>query len=143
VFTDNEEQNTMLKLLEEWTTDPENIKEIFIAIKDYVLAKKMITLRFISRPGISYSLRAVLEKQDKDIRPLFVMVDIIDDNPSDRWLSVCFYGDMISDPDELGDLVPGGLLGEDGHCFDFYEHDKIMLNYIKARINEAYNTMAS
>jgi hypothetical protein len=38
------------------------------------------------------------------------MVDVIDDDPEVRWLSVCFYGEMITDPDEAGELIPEGLL---------------------------------
>ena len=45
------------------------------------------------------------------------MVDIIDDDPADRWLSVCFYDELVDDPKGLGDEVPGGLLGEDAKCF--------------------------
>ena len=52
-------------------------------------------------------------------------------------LSVCFYADMIQDPDELGDFVPGGLLGEDACCFNLDENDEAMRDYIRARIVEA------
>ena len=64
------------------------------------------------------------------------MVDVIDDDPADRWLSVCFFGDTITDPVGMGDLVPGGLLGQDGHCFDVEAVS--MLDYVKERIQEAY-----
>ena len=66
------------------------------------------------------------------------MVDVIDDDPESRWLSVCFYESMIKDKDDLGDLIPGGLLGEDGYCFDLYENESDMVTYLKERINEAY-----
>jgi len=69
---------------------------------------------------------------------LFVMVDIVDDDPENRWLSVCFYGDMITDPNEEGDLVPEGLLGEDGYCFDLCEYDEAAISYLEQRIDEAY-----
>jgi hypothetical protein len=64
------------------------------------------------------------------------MVDVIEDNP--RWLSVCFYGEMISDPEEAGDYVPEGLLGEDAVCFDIEAFDAERLAYVMARIDEAY-----
>ena len=70
------------------------------------------------------------------------MVDVIDDDPESRWLSVCFYGDDITDPDELGDLVPQGLLGEDGYCFDVTEHDARIIAYLGDRIGEAYARVA-
>jgi hypothetical protein len=68
-------------------------------------------------------------------RELFVMVDVIDDSP--RWLSICFYGEMIADPEEKGDFVPEGLLGEDAVCFDLEEHDGALMRYIEARMDEA------
>jgi len=61
--------------------------------------------------------------------------------PSPRWLSVCFYGETVSDPEERGDLVPGGLLGEDGLCFDVENGSDDFIDYLIARINEAYNTV--
>ncbi len=63
------------------------------------------------------------------------MVDVIEDDP--RWLSVCFYGDSISDPDEKGDFVPKGLLGEDAVCFDLEAYDEEDLGYLEGRIDEA------
>jgi hypothetical protein len=66
------------------------------------------------------------------------MIDVIDDDPGQRWLSVCFYGDMIEDPAELGDLIPEGLLGADGYCFDITESDDQVQDYVSERIREAY-----
>jgi hypothetical protein len=63
-------------------------------------------------------------------------MDFIDENP--RWLSVCFYGDLITDPEEYGDLVPEGLMGEDGYCFDLEENDPDLVKYIGKRLDEAY-----
>ena len=94
----------------------------------------------MARPGVSYSLRAKHQHQTQ--RPLFAMVDIIDDDPDERWLSVCFFGEMISDPDELGDFVPEGLLGEDAHCFDIEEFDEDLMAYVTARLDEAYRYAA-
>lgn len=120
--------------LEEWAEDLSNAKTIFTELKELLESLADASIEFIARPGITFSLRASKTTQDKF--PLFVMVDVIDDDPSDRWLSVCFYGDNITDPDELGDFVPGGLLGQDGHCFDVEDADQI--EYIKTRIREAY-----
>ena len=66
------------------------------------------------------------------------MVDVIDDDPDNRWLSVCFYEEAITDPDERGDMVPGGLFGQDGYCFDIYEYEESDLAYLVQRIDEAY-----
>jgi hypothetical protein len=68
------------------------------------------------------------------------MVDVIEDQP--RWLSVCFFGDMVQDPEEKGAVVPGGLLGEDALCFDLEVCVEDALSYVMARIEEAWRTAA-
>ena len=35
-------------------------------------------------------------------------------------------------------MVPGGLFGQDGYCFDIYEYDESDLTYLVQRIDEAY-----
>jgi hypothetical protein len=65
------------------------------------------------------------------------MLDVIDDDPDERWLSICFYGDMITDPEEKGDLIPEGLLGEDGYCFDLDAWNEDDLTYLEKRLAEA------
>ena len=68
------------------------------------------------------------------------MVDVIEDTP--RWLSVCFYNEMIGDPDENGDFVPDGLLGEDALCFDLEEFNEESIRYVQARMDEACRNAA-
>ena len=119
-----------------WTQDAQGNKIVFLRLKNFLAAKPGVKLGFKARPGVSYSLRAVHENQkDKD---LFVMVDVIDDDPENRWLSVCFYGDMITDPEEKGDFVPQGLLGEDACCFDIDEPNEGDIAYVEARLDEAH-----
>ncbi len=126
--------------IDEWREDPLGTKEIFESMYRNLLKMDEARIEFNERPGITYSLRGIHSKQ-KD-RPLFVMIDVIDDDPKERWLSVCFYGDMIQDPDELGDLIPEGLLGSDGYCFDISEADSALAEYVQQRINEAYTNAA-
>jgi hypothetical protein len=125
------------QFMSEWQNDSNNIKKDFLFLKNNLDKKSNIKLDFVARPGVSYSLRAAHTLQKK--RSLFVMVDIIDDDPKNRWLSVCFYGEMITDPDEKGDLIPEGLLGEDGYCFDHEKDNDADIAYIQARIDEAYS----
>ncbi len=122
--------------IDAWSQDDQGMKPIFISLYEALQQKTQATIEFHERPGITYSLRGM--RKDRPNRPLFVMVDVIDDDPGQRWLSVCFYGDMIQDPDELGDLIPGGLLGEDGYCFDLSEPDERLGAYAAQRIAEAY-----
>jgi hypothetical protein len=119
--------------IEKWEETSERNKTAFVELKNHLLARKDIRVDFVARKGVTYSLRASHPNQSK--RPLFVMIDVIEDEP--RWLSVCFYGEMISDPEEQGDFVPGGLLGEDAICFDIEAFDADMLLYLKDRLDEA------
>ena len=122
--------------LETWEETDTRTKQAFMELKDHILAMEDVTLEFIARPGVSYSLRPKHTNQTE--RTLFAMADVIDDDPSERWLSVCFYGDMVTDPDEEGDLIPEGLLGSDGYCFDLDEYEEKGVAYIKERLNDAY-----
>jgi hypothetical protein len=139
MFANEKEKDELLNMIEGWTTDPQNLKSAFLKFREQLAEKEGAILSFNSRPGVSYSLRASVDNRGEKKWPLFVMADIIDDDPENRWLSVCFYGDMITDPDEEGDLVPEGLLGEDGYCFDLIEYDESMISYIGQRIDEAHS----
>jgi hypothetical protein len=136
-FANEKEFIAMSKLLESWKDDPRKLKSAFLKMQDKLLKIENTTLTFKSRPGVSYSLRASLKNLDKKNRPLLALVDIIDDDPKNRWLSICFYADMVTDPDEVGNLVPKGVLGEDGYCFDLDELDESMISYIEKRVDEA------
>ncbi|MGD8369237.1 MAG: hypothetical protein PVG78_16475 [Desulfobacterales bacterium] len=121
--------------LDRWTEDPLETKPVFRSLLETGLSLPGARFEFHQRPGISYSLRLMHENQTD--RPLFAMIDVIDDDPSQRWLSVCFYDDMIQDPEQMGDLVPGGLLGSDGYCFDIAGSDGSIRDYVGERILEA------
>lgn len=121
--------------LASWTGDSADIKGAFIRFRETLEKIDGIVFDFKARPGVSYSLRAKHKNQKK--RNLFVMIDVVDDDPDARWISMCFYGDLISDPEEMGDIVPGGLLGEDGHCFDFSDSSDEMADYLEKRLVEA------
>jgi hypothetical protein len=126
--------------LAQWQESEAQPKKAFKRLQDYVGALTQCTLEFIARPGVTYSLRS---KHDKSSRPLFVMVDVIDDDPSQRWLSVCFYAHLIQDPDELGEYAPEGLFGEDACCFDIDGYEEDLLAYVEKRIDEAWKAAAS
>jgi len=121
--------------LENWGEDDTGMRGAFEKLLRLLRNADGVELSFKARPGVSYSLRAAHSAQ-KD-RSLFTMIDVIDDDPTNRWLSVCFFGDMISDPEEKGDLIPGGLLGEDGYCFDLDTAEEGEVQYVGQRIEEA------
>lgn len=137
-FASEQEFVELSESLKNWQDGPQKIKSVFLDIKDTLLKKDHTILNFKSRPGISYSLRACLKNHAKEKKGLFALVDIIDDDPQNRWLSVCFYTEMITDPEELGNLVPEGILGVDGYCFDLFEFDESLIAYIKQKVDEAH-----
>jgi hypothetical protein len=127
-------ESTLEAFIGSWPIGSEDCRGAFVELRDYLQGLANVELEFHARPGVTYSLRGV-NVSDAG-KPLFVMVDVIDDQP--RWLSVCFYDHMVADPDEIGNYVPGGLLGEDGRCFDLEQVTGRQLLYLKERISEAH-----
>jgi hypothetical protein len=125
--------------LNQWT-DSENLaKQAFVQLLEHLEQKEGVRFEFVPREGLTYSLRA--SHPGQKARPLFAMIDVIEDDP--RWLSVCFFGEMITDPEEKGDMVPEGLLGEDAHCFDLEVFDEADVAYVAARLDEAHKRAAN
>ena len=120
-----------------WEDSALQVKKSFVLLKNYLADKADLILIFKARPGVSFSLRVKHRLQKK--RELLVIMDVIDE-PDNRWLSICFYPDMITDPDDKGVLIPLGLLGEDGYCFDFEEWDEKYLQYLLVRLDEAHES---
>ncbi|MBQ7456670.1 MAG: hypothetical protein IJS54_03575 [Desulfovibrio sp.] len=119
-----------------WTDDPMHIKEACLRFRD-TLAQPDITISFLARPTISYSIRASHPNARAQNRDYIALVDVIDDDtPATRWLSVCMYADMVTDPEEQGDFVPQGLGGEDALCFTLDEENPKQCAYIAARLTE-------
>lgn len=123
--------------LENWSDNSQKNKKVFEEFMNFIFTLNNINLEFKQRPGVTYSLRASHREQSRE---LFCMMDVIDDIPEERWLSICFFADMIEDPEEHGDIIPGGLLGYDGYCFDLDGYDEEEIKYIQNRIWEAYNS---
>ena len=116
----------------DWQDDPNGVKGAFLRLKKVLESLNEATVSFVPRPPASYSLRAEPPRG----RPVITMVDVASLD-GERFLSVCFYADTITDPDERGDLIPGGLLSQDGYCFDLDSDDADAVSYIEARILEA------
>ena len=118
--------------LNDWTDDPSGVKKAFLRFKSVLEGLCDVSVTFVPRPPASYSLRAEPPRG----RPVITMVDVAS-LAGERFLSVCFYADTITDPDERGDLIPGGLLSKDGYCFDVDSDDADAVAYVEARIFEA------
>ncbi len=127
-------QQRLNDFIEQWQDGKEHNKKGFVRLRQALESMDGVSLDFIPRQGVTYSLRGKHLNQSE--KPLFVMVDVIEGEP--RWLSVCFYAEMISDPEERGDFVPEGLLGEDAVCFDMEEFSEELAGYLEERLNEAY-----
>jgi hypothetical protein len=120
-----------------WANPASPVRDFFLQLKATILELNGTELDFLARPGVSYSLRA--EVAGGGHSRLLILMDVVDDEPANRWLSVCFYADAVSDPQGVGNLVPKGILGEDGYCFDVFGEDASLLGYLKRRIRESYD----
>ena len=136
-FSDIHDFENLSRMLENWVQDPLNVKGVFMRVAGNFAGKEGSALTFKARSGVSFSLKAFAKDAEGDER-LFGLVDVIDDDPQKRWLSVCFYDELITDPEERGNLIPEGLLGEDGYCFDLFEEDGPLMSYVNRKIDEAY-----
>ena len=123
--------------IESWTDDQNGVKKAFLRLKTVLEGLQGATVNFIPRPPASYSLRAEPHRG----RPVIAMVDVAALD-GERFLSVCFYADTITDPEERGDLIPGGLLSQDGYCFDLDSGDDEAVDYLETRILEAANAFS-
>ncbi len=121
--------------LADWPGAHQPLRDVFRLFYQELSAMAGVTLYFTARPGVSYSLRP--GRGQRDGREFFAIIDVIDDEPQARWLSVCFYQDMITDPEGWGQSIPGGLAGSDGYCFDIYEDNPDLTDYLVARLREA------
>jgi hypothetical protein len=122
-----------------WQEMAAGSKASFVRLVGHLAAQPGVTTDFQARPGLTYSLRA--SHATRKDRAMFAMVDVIEADP--RWLSVCFYDELINDPEERGDVVPGGLLGEDARCFDLEGYDGASLSDVEARLTEACRNAGS
>ncbi|MCP3925422.1 MAG: hypothetical protein GY714_22860 [Desulfobacterales bacterium] len=128
------------KFTKSWEENPSEMFKAFVTLKEHLESIENLELTFVGRPGVTYSLRA--KHQNQKDRNLFGMLDVIDDDPDDRWLSICFYEDYLTDPNEMGDMVPGGLAGDDAYCFDLDEFNEGDVKYLAERLTEASKNAA-
>ena len=135
---DPEQLQVLTAFTEGWVTDDSLVKDVFMQLMAKLEAKENTVLTFKARPGVSYSLRAARVRDGVQRPRLYALIDVIDDDPEMRWLSVCFYDGTVSDPDQLGNLIPQGILGDDGYCFDVNEKDETLSLFLKQKIDEAF-----
>ena len=132
-------QDELDTFIDQWPESPDGCREVFTRLYDFLKRLADTRIEFHARPGITYSLRGIPAGSQE--YPLFVMIDVIDDQP--RWLSVCFYEQMVTDDEGRGDRVPGGLLGADGLCFDVESENDELIAYLQQRIIEACEAVST
>ena len=118
-----------------WPAGQDEMRRLTQELIETTAALEGVSWEVVFREGVSYSFRA---KTEGDGRELMVMIDVIPPADDEWWLSVCFFKEDITDPQEMGDLVPGGLMGQDGYCFDLEEADRGRLDYLLERVREAH-----
>lgn len=124
--------------LQQWPAAQAGLKRALTTLRAWAEALPGATLAFVARPGVSHSLRFDLDpKPAGRQRPVFFLVDVVA-SAGELFLSVCFYEDETSDPDELGNAIPQGLFMETGYCFDVDDYDEAQLTYLHARLQEAH-----
>lgn len=138
MYADAATEAAVNAFIAQWTAgeDGAGVLPVFVALCDHLHTHDGAVAEFVSRPGVSHSLRGTFPGWAS--RPLAVLVDVIDDDPAARWLSVCFHDDSLTDPEERGDWIPTGLNGNDARCFNLEDGDKEFMHYVKDRISEAF-----
>jgi len=138
-FISEKDSTEFIEYMNTWAEYSQEVKDAFSGLYNILASTPDVKFDFNIRPGVSTSFKSYLKKNDpRNPQQLFSVIDIIDQDPQNIWLSVCFYADMITDPDDLGNLIPKGLLEEDGYCFDVFEEDNALMDYLKIRIEEAH-----
>ncbi|PID76334.1 MAG: hypothetical protein CSB24_07100 [Deltaproteobacteria bacterium] len=127
------------EFIDGWGAQSLEAREFFAQLKIGLEKFADTSLCLLARPGVSFSLRP--QRSSQVSRDFFAIIDVIDDDPADRWLSICFYADTITDPEGKGDIIPGGLAGKDGCCFDVYSFEAEIFDYIMARLAEAWENV--
>ena len=126
-------------VLDQWPEDQGGLRRAFQELVAFALGLQRAQGSLVSRTGVSHSFRVDLENRGPSRpRPVFMLVDVVV-SPADPWfLSVCFYEDEVTDPEDLGNPIPQGLYDETGYCFDVDEYDAELLKYLEHRGREAH-----
>lgn len=114
--------------LHNWQEHSIEVKKLFLRLYGFAKTIPNVQIQYSERPGISHSLRVGLAGNSE--RPFFAVIDIIDDEPEARWISMCMYADLVIDPERKGDLIPKGLNHQDAVCFDIDEANENTSAYL-------------
>lgn len=132
-------ESELASVFENWPAGQQELVALMKELKGQALARPGAAWELVSRPGVSHSLRFTLQGSS---RPVVMLLDAAYLAADMLTISVCFYADMVDDPEEMGEEIPGGLLGQDGYCFDADEEDPGAVDYLKARVDAAFGAAA-
>ena len=128
--------------LDQWPVAQAETKRAFVALRQTVQGLPGVAESFVTRPGVSHSLRYDLDPRPAGrARPIFALIDVVEDG-GERFLSVCFYAEEIEDPRELGNAIPQGLFQETGYCFDVDGYEAELMDYLGGRLVLAHRNAA-
>ena len=128
------------RFLEGWPPAQTGLQRAFLTLKSWAEALPGASASFVARPGVSHSLRLDLDPRPPGrARQVFFLVDVVPAG-GELFLSVCFYEDEVSDPQELGNAIPQGLFRETGYCFDVDDYDQEQMDYLRERLIEAHRS---
>jgi hypothetical protein len=91
-----------------------------------------------ARPGKCYSLDVFAQGATSG----FARLDIVDDDPEERWLFLCIKKDLAEDPENYGEVMPEILDGQDALCFDIDERDDVMRAYLQTLLENAVRKLS-
>jgi len=122
-----------------WPADQVGLAQAFEELTRSAVQMTQTVVEVITRFEVSHSFRAALiDPSGKRVRPVYFLVDVVVSSTDPWFLSVCYYEDEITDPEELGNPIPQGLFQETGYCFDVEDYDPELLGYLRERLAEAH-----
>ena len=131
--------SSVQEVLAGWPADQEGLARAFEELTRSAAQMTETVVEVITRLGVSHSFRATLiDPSGKRVRPVYFLVDVVVSSSDPWFLSVCYYEDEITDPEELGNPIPQGLFQETGYCFDVEAYDPELLGYLRDRLAEAH-----
>lgn len=110
--------------LQNWGEDSQEVRELFHRLYSLLRDCPLLTLRWKAEPGVVYSLRGALkEARTDDLSGDIVRIDVVDDDPEERWLSIRLTAALGDAPGETWETLPGALSGRAAFCLDVDECD--------------------
>jgi hypothetical protein len=116
--------------------DRAEVKNIFIALYQ-CFKDSNLPMKWLARPGSCYSLCV----SEQNSTSAFARLDVVDDDPEERWLSLCIKKALADDPANYGEVVPKILDEQDALCFAIDESNENIKVYLQTLLKKAINNL--